>query len=181
VDVTREVVWSALRWPGLEHVSVSLRHGEMHAASRAIAVLDGVPVHVAYTLRTDRAGATRHVEITVSGRFPTLSRALQADGQGRWWGDAGPLSDLDGCLDVDISVTPYTNTMPIRRLALDVGASRDIDVAYLRVPQLSLTRARQRYLRLGCGYHYQSGDFAADLTIDDADLVIDYVNMWRRA
>ena len=181
MDVTREVVWSALGWPSLEHVSVSVHYGEMHATSRAIAVLDGVPVHVAYTLRTDRAGATRHVEITVSGRFPTLTRVLQADGQGRWWDDAGPLPDLDGCLDVDISVTPCTNTLPIRRLALDVGVSRDIDVAYLLVPQLSLTRARQRYLRLDHGYHYQCGDFAADLTVDDADLVVDYVNVWRRA
>jgi hypothetical protein len=180
VDETREVVWSALRWPGLEHVSIGVRAGELSAAGRGIAVLDGVPTHVGYELRTDRTGATRHVEITVSGPFPTRTRTLQADGQGHWRDDAGPLPDLDGCLDVDISFTPCTNTLPIRRLALAVGAARELDVGHLSVPQLTVRRARQRYRRLDGGYRYESGRFAADLSVDDADLVIDYPNLWRR-
>lgn len=177
---TREVVWSALRWPGLEHVSISVRNGELSAAGRGLAVLDGVPTHVAYSLRTDRTGATRFAEITVSGPFPTRTRTLHADGQGHWRDEAGPLPDVDGCLDVDISFTPCTNTMPIRRLALAVGEARDIDVAYLSVPQLTVTRSRQRYRRLDRGYRYESGRFAADLTVDDAGLVLDYPNLWRR-
>jgi hypothetical protein len=181
VQETREVAWSALRWPGVEHVSISVRHGELSAAGRGIAVLDGVPTHVAYTLRTDQTGATRCVEITVSGPFPTRTRTLHADGEGHWRDDAGPLPDLDGCLDVDISFTPCTNTMPIRRLALAVGEARDIDVAYLSVPRLTVSRARQRYRRLDSGYRYDSGSFAADLTVDDADVVIDYPDLWRRA
>ena len=106
---------------------------------------------------------------------------LHVDDQGHWRDDAGPLPDLDGCLDVDISSTPCTNTLPIRRLALAIGESRDIDVAYLSVPRLTISRARQRYQRLDRGYRYRSGRFAADLTVDDADLVIDYPNLWRRA
>jgi hypothetical protein len=181
VNETREVVWSALRWPSLEHVRVSVRDGELSAAGRGIAVLDGVPTHVAYALRTDRTGATRCVEITASGAAATRTHTLHADGQGHWRDDAGPLPDLDGCLDVDISFTPCTNTMPIRRLALAVGEARDIDVTYLSVPLLTVSRVRQRYRRLDCGYRYESARFAADLTVDDADLVIDYPNLWRRA
>ena len=181
MDEAREVAWSALRWPGVEHVSISVHHGELSAAGRGIAVLDGVPTHVVYTLRTDQTGATRCVEITVSGPFPTRTRTLHADGEGHWRDDVGPLPDLDGCLDVDISFTPCTNTMPIRRLALAVGEARDIDVAYLSVPRLTVSRARQRYRRLDSGYRYDSGRFAADLTVDDADVVIDYPDLWRRA
>lgn len=181
MDATREVVWSAVGRPGLEHVSISVRRGELSAAGRGIAVLDGVPTHVAYALHTDRTGATRGVEITVSGPFPTRTRTLRADGRGHWRDDAGRLPDLDGCLDVDISFTPCTNTLPIRRLALAVDAARDIDVAYLSVPELTVRRARQRYRRLDRGYRYESGRFAADLTVDDADLVVDYPNLWRRA
>jgi hypothetical protein len=181
VNETREVVWSALGWPGLEHVCISVRAGELSATGRGIAVLDGVPTHVAYVLRTDRTGATRYVEITVSGPVPTRTRTLHADGQGHWRDETGPLPDLDGCLDVDISFTPCTNTLPIRRLALAVGEARDIDVAYLSVPELTVSRAGQRYRRLDRGYRYESGRFAADLTVDDADLVVDYPNLWRRA
>jgi len=180
VDDTREVVWSALRWPGLEHVSISVRDGELSATGRGIAVLDGVPTHVAYALSTDRAGATRWVDITASGPFPTRTRTLHADGQGHWRDDAGSLPDLDGCLDVDISFTPCTNTLPIRRLALAAGEARDIDVAYLSVPRLTVSRARQRYRRLDRGYRYESAGFAADLTVDDTGVVLDYPNLWRR-
>jgi hypothetical protein len=180
-DETREVVWSALGRPGLEHVSISVRNGELSAAGRGIAVLDGVPTHVTYALRTDRTGATRWVDITVSGPFPIRTRTLHADGQGHWRDDAGPLPEVDGCLEVDISFTPCTNTLPIRRLALAIGEARDIDVAYLSVPRLTISRARQRYRRLDRGYRYESGRFAADLTVDDAGLVVDYPNLWRRA
>jgi uncharacterized protein len=176
MDGTREVVWSALRWPGLEHVSV----GERSAVGRGIAVLDGVPTHVDYALRTDRTGATRHVEITVSGPFPTRTRTLHADEAARWRDGSGPLPDLDGCLDVDISFTPCTNTLPIRRLGLAAGGTAEIDAAYLSVPGLTVRRARQRYRRLAGGYRYESGSFAADLTVDDADLVTDYPELWRR-
>ena len=180
MNETREVVWSALSWPGLEHVSISVRPGELSAEGRGIAVLDGVSTHVAYVLRTDRTGATRYVEITESGPFPTRSRTLHADGQGHWRDDTGPLPDLDGCLDVDISFTPCTNTLPIRRLGLAVGDARDIDVAYLAVPGLTVSHTRQRYRRLDCGYRYESEGFSADLTVDDADVVIDYPDLWRR-
>jgi uncharacterized protein len=181
MDDAREVVWSALSWPGLEHVSIAVRHGELSATGRGIAVLDGVPTHVAYALSADRTGASRRVEITVSGPFPTRTRTLHADEKAHWRDDAGPLPDLDGCLDVDISFTPCTNTLPIRRLALAVGEARDIDVVYLCVPQLTVSRAHQRYRRLDGGYRYESGSFAADLTVDDAGVVIDYPDLWRRA
>lgn len=36
--------------------------------------------------------------------------------------------ELAGCLDVDLRATPYSNTMPVRRLGLDVGASATIHV-----------------------------------------------------
>jgi hypothetical protein len=54
-------------------------------------------------------------------------------------------------------------------------------VAYLSVPRLTISRVRQRYRRLERGYRYESGRFAADLTVDDAGLVVDYPKLWRRA
>jgi uncharacterized protein len=172
-----EVVWAALQWPGLEHVRI----GERSAVGRGLAVLDGVQIHVDYVLRADGTGATRSVEITVSGPFPTRALCLQATEPGRWRDGTAPLPELDGCLDVDISCTPYTNSLPIRRLALAVGSARDIDVVHLSVPELAVRRARQRYRRLERGYRYESGSFAADLTVDDADVVVDYPDLWRRA
>ena len=44
--------------------------------------------------------------------------SLTGDGAGRWQIDGRDAPDLDGCLDLDIQVTPFTNSLPIRRLDL---------------------------------------------------------------
>src|SRR5258708_4647886 len=57
---------------------------------------------------------------------------MQTDGQGHWSTISGdPLPSLEGCIDVDISATPFTNTLPIRRLALSPGQSVELLVAYV--------------------------------------------------
>ena len=63
---------------------------------------------------------------------------LLADGGGAWTtGDGTPLPQLDGCIDVDLVATPFTNTLPIRRLGLEPGESAEIKVAYLPLPDLT--------------------------------------------
>ena len=111
-----------------------------------------------------------------------------ADGAGRWTtasGDALPV--LDGCIDVDISATPFTNTLPIRRLALHPGEARDLDVEYVSVPDLAVMLDGQRYTCLERGtqgglYVYASLDsaFRADLAVDADGLVLDYPELFRR-
>ncbi len=54
----------------------------------------------------------REVELALLGGDARLS--LRSDGAGRWSDDRGrPLPELDGCIDVDISVSPFTNTLPV--------------------------------------------------------------------
>jgi hypothetical protein len=94
---------------------------------------------------------------------------------------------LDGCHDVDIRVTPFTNTLPIRRLALAPGASAELRVGYITVPDLSIRPVRQRYTCLarsesGGIFRYDSLDsgFRADLTVDAHGLVVEYPGIWMR-
>ena len=49
---------------------------------------------------------------------------------------------------MDLSATPSTNTLPIRRLALDVGASREVRAAWIRFPSCEIAPLPQRYTRL---------------------------------
>ncbi|MGH9942128.1 MAG: putative glycolipid-binding domain-containing protein [Pyrinomonadaceae bacterium] len=46
-----------------------------------------------------------------------LRFSLTANGGGRWCDELGEaVSRFDGCLDVDITATPFTNTLPIRQI-----------------------------------------------------------------
>ena len=58
---------------------------------------------------------------------------------------------LKGCQYVDISETPFTNTLPIRRLGLALGTSADISVAYFEGTELQPWPEPQRYTCLQKG------------------------------
>ena len=89
---------------------------------------------------------------------------------------------------MDITVTPFTNTLPIRRLSWDTGEVRDRLMVYVLVPEMTHQPATQRYTCLerdpaaegAAVFRYESGDFRRDLRIDPDGLVIDYPGFWRR-
>jgi uncharacterized protein len=106
---------------------------------------------------------------------------LTADGLGRWWQSGDELTALHGCIDVDLGCTPLTNSLPIRRLALEIGHAAEIRAAWIRFPELSLVPAVQRYRRTGShAYRYESASFGVDLEVDDAGLVVRYPGGWER-
>lgn len=141
-----------------------------------------------YCVRTDALFRTREVRVAYVGG-PTLH--VEADAEGNWQdmisGKTLPL--LDGCFDVDIGITPATNALPIKRLKLAVQESREIAVAYVPLPdQIEADfvpqRAEQRYTCLMPDRRYRYDGlfraFTAELEIDDAGLIIDYPDTFRR-
>jgi hypothetical protein len=87
---------------------------------------------------------------------------------------------LKGCTDIDLGCSPSTNTLPIRRLRLGIGASSTIQAAWVRFPALVVVKAAQTYTRLDeFTYRYESGDFSAELTADEDGLVASYAD-WQR-
>jgi hypothetical protein len=112
---------------------------------------------------------------------------IQTDGQGHWSTHTGdPVPSLDGCIDIDISATPFTNTLPIRRLELRPGQSAELLVAYVLIPEMELRTDRQRYtcLELNAGgglYKYEGleSHFSAELPVDRDGLVIDYPGLFK--
>jgi uncharacterized protein len=178
----RTVMWSPLRWPGSEHTVVHDVDGTIVVDGMVI-VAEGQPLRVHYRLTCDQSWTTQRLHVDVHGR---QSASLVRAPDGSWSDDAGPRPDLDGCVDVDISVTPFTNTLPIRRLAMSPDTSTDLRMVYVLVgPPLEVTTSEQRYTHLGLHpggslYRYQSGDFQADLAVDGDGLVVDYPGLWRQ-
>jgi hypothetical protein len=155
--------------------------GESWTADGAlVGVIDGWSVHLVYRLVVASDGTTRALDLTETAGGASLS--LRADGRGRWRDAAGvDIAELKGCIDVDIATTPLTNTLPIRRLQLAPGASAEITVAYVAAPELTVRPAIQRYTRLDeATYRYESGTFAANVTVDEDQIVTDYAGIWQR-
>jgi hypothetical protein len=74
---------------------------------------------------------------------------LATDGHGRWGEMNGAhRTELDGCIDIDLKSTPFTNVIPIRRLPLHVGHSASQSVITVDIETLGVTVVPQVYSRL---------------------------------
>ena len=182
----RDVVWEAAMWPGIEHLRLTVTVAGVDADGLIVMARDA-PLRLRYEIRCDASWACRELRVA-SLLEPIRPLELRGDGRGRWIRANGEhVSSLDGCLDVDIAATPFTNTLPIRRLGLAPGRSADITVVYVDVPDLSLRAARQRYTCLeqadrGGRWRYENpvSGFTAELAVDSDGLVLDYPDIWRR-
>jgi uncharacterized protein len=174
-------VWQPDLGEGAEEFSFRATDRGLEARGDVAATLEGKPLNASYLVETDAAWRTRHVRVDVEGGG-TLE--ILSDGAGHWRrADGTKLPELDGCMDPDISMTPFTNTVAIRRLGPRVGAAADIKVAYILVPELSVRAAPQRYTRLAERLWRFDGldiDFTADITVDEDGFVSDYLGLFRR-
>jgi uncharacterized protein len=187
-SVEREVMWSPWEGPGLEHLRLVTSDGGVVANGLVIGLEAGRPFRIHYEIRCDERWRVREVRVaTPDSERPVLE--LLADGEGHWKRRGGELvPELDGCIDVDISATPFTNTLPIRRLGLEPVESEELTVTYIRVPELLVGPERQLYGCLeeqadGGLYRFEAlpSGFTAELPVDAEGLVIDYPGLFRRA
>lgn len=109
---------------------------------------------------------------------------LATDGGGRWGEMNGAhRTELDGCYDIDLVCTPFTNTLPIRRLPIQEGHAAELPVVVVDPETLEVRTEVQRYTRLGSHrwrYENLHTGFSAELDVDGFGLVLDYPALFRR-
>jgi len=178
---TRRVAWRRSdEVDADEHCTLTLRDGALSLIGTVLGAEGGLPIRVEYRVLTDRAGMTTAVHVRDLRGFDTRTIGLERNAKGSWTVDGVAAKALRGCTDVDLGCSPSTNTLPIRRLGLAIGKSQTIQAAWVRFPELAVVKAAQTYSRLDeFTYHYTSGTFDADLTVDDDGLVAEYA-VWRR-
>ncbi|AIT61235.1 MULTISPECIES: putative glycolipid-binding domain-containing protein [Actinomycetes] len=169
-----EIVWTGLEEPSRESCRIE---SNLHGVTVVSDINGGVGA-CSYKLQMTEAWEFIDLVVRANGRELELrltERGWEVDGEDR--------PDLQAAREVDISVSPLSNTLPIRRLDLAVGESADITTAYIRVPELEVTTDPQRYTRTGENeYLYESrdSDFRRSITVDGDGLVIEYPGLFIR-
>ena len=178
---TRRVAWRRSDEVEADEVcTLTVRDSGLSLVGTVIGAEAGLPIRVEYRVLADRAGLTTAVHVRDLRGFETRTVTLERTTKGRWTMDGAVVPGLKGCTDIDLGCSPSTNTLPIRRLRLAIGASHTIQAAWIRFPELEVVKAAQTYTRLHeFTYRYASGTFEAELTVDDAGLVASYAE-WRR-
>ena len=178
---TRRVAWrrsDAVQTD--EHCTLTQRDTGLSLVGTVLGAEDGAPVRIEYRVLSDAEGLTTAAHVRDLRGFDQRTLTLERDAKGNWTVDGTKVRGLKGATDVDLGCSPSTNTLPIRRLRIGVGASKTIKAAWVRFPELTVVKADQTYTRIDeFTYRYASGDFEAELTVDDEDLVAGYAD-WER-
>jgi hypothetical protein len=179
----RTVRWRPLEGEGLEHLNLLAASQGVRAHGVVIGERGGSPYGARYRIECDPQWRVRSFEVeTTSGK----RLSMQSDGAGHWRDERGaPQPEFNGCIDIDLAASPFTNTLPIRRLNLaPAGGTAELSMLYIPFDTLEPTRDGQHYTCLERErlYRYEAQDrsFTADLPVDEDGLVIDYPALFQR-
>ncbi|MEU9607078.1 putative glycolipid-binding domain-containing protein [Streptomyces sp. NPDC048057] len=186
------LTWEVVDNQGYETAWVTVADGALTARGRAVGI-SPEPYWISYELRTGTAFVTRELTVTAESADGVRTVVLRRDDDGRWSVDGEPRPDLDGALDCDLGLCPLTNTMPVLRHGLHLvdgpggaersGVEREFLMAWVSVPDLTVSPSAQTYTRLeptedgGALLRYASGDFRRDIEVDGDGFVVDYPDL----
>ena len=177
------MLWRRLDRPGHEAARLVFHAPFWQLTGTAVFAEGAVPCRLEYQVTCDPSWRTRHAQLT--GWFGTrrIVCTISADAQQRWRLDGRESNAVEGCLDLDLSFSPATNLLPVRRLALPVGQAAPVRAAWLRFPECRLEPLDQRYHRIDTErYRYESGagaeTFRAELRVTPAGFVAEYSGLW---
>src|SRR5436190_670421 len=109
------VLWRDLQTGALDRCRLETGPDGLRLSGTVLTPEHGTPLEVRYLVEAGPDGLTRRVGLELDGG--ATRRVLLADGAGHWRWEGGPeLAEVGGSLDVDLTITPATNTLPIRRL-----------------------------------------------------------------
>lgn len=169
--------WMRVDEPGLE-VLVVEPEGDGLRASGTVVHAGEDPFGLAYVWHLDEAWRTRSLALRLSSPTPremTIRRLPRG-----WAIDGREAPSLAGCAEIDLSATPFCNTLAMCRLA----GPGELDTLYVDIPSLRVSPSRQRYETCGSRlWRYVdrgvAAGFEAMLRTDEEGFVVDYEGLFR--
>jgi len=167
---------------GLEHLILNA-----YSADSVVLAIDEErgAFRLAYSLTWDERWRLRRAELRSAFADSRRTLVLQSDGEGHWTdGGGAAMNHLDGCVDIDIWPTPFTNSFPMKRVELAVGERKQFLMAWVFAPDLTVQAQPQAYTRIAeREYLFENLDgsgFKAELPVDADRIVLDYPELFKR-
>ncbi|MFD1910597.1 putative glycolipid-binding domain-containing protein [Halodurantibacterium flavum] len=181
--ITRTIFWRRLDTDGLERLLVTEDDHGIFVKGTILTTENG-GCRLDHDWRLDSNWATLRAAVSREGADG--QKTLRLDRAGASWtvnGQTRP--DLDGASDVDLSLTPFCNTLALRRLMGTGGDRIMLDIAYIDGATLSVARSRQAYDRINnrCFRYRDLGlamGFEALIDVDDRGFVTRYEGLFER-
>jgi hypothetical protein len=180
-------IWRRIGLQGLEHLSLNEVEGGLRVDSvlSVEAELGGVTCEYHFDL--DSHWRTRRFTMNQHQAGADVALRIERASANQWRVNDQPRPDLEGCFDLDLTVSPFTNTLAIQQLQLAPDEAKEFLAVYVKVPQLEVVAARQRYRRLDAHepprrflYEGLGTGFIEEITVDEHALVERYPRFAER-
>lgn len=175
------IIWTSRFYHSSENCIVSRGGNEIVIKSSIAGNYDSIDYHVEYLIKTtlDWNVVSFEVMYALNGIKHSIS-ALHTD---TWIVNGQTREEFKNCIDIDITLTPFTNTLPIKRLNLKPNKPQQIDVLYVDVLKNDIRVARQQYTKKSENkYNFQNvpNDFEADIIVDNDGFVVHYPELFEQ-
>jgi hypothetical protein len=180
--MTRNIIWKGLNDESLEFFRINF--GELLTVkSSIIGCSDDVPFKVDYELEMSKDWVISTFSIKAHLGNIEHALSLSHNGYGNWFNNGQEWKHLEGCLDIDISLTPFTNSLPLNRVKSGLDQKTSIEVVYIDVLDFNISKTSQYYQLLESNrykYANSDGSFTADITVDEFNFVKHYPGLFER-
>ncbi|MDQ0218781.1 hypothetical protein ELQ35_05220 [Peribacillus cavernae] len=181
---SERIMWENIEDFGCEYLNISRDESGLVAKGTTIFLSKSEPCKVTYEMVMDPFWITKSLKVKTESNEKAIE--INSDGQGKWFDNKGyELDHLKGAIDVDISATPFSNSLPINRHTWNKSQKRDFEMAFVSVPDMEIIKVNQSYTFLGDQNHsrtffYQSGLFETNIVVDENGYVLDYPGIFSR-
>ncbi|MDF2457481.1 MAG: putative glycolipid-binding protein, partial [Cytophagaceae bacterium] len=141
------ILWSGIEYYSLENCTIDAQPKSIMIHSTILGFYRDKIYRVDYDLQLDALWNT--YSCRVHSQFGNKDQTIDLiKKENKWFLNGNYYPEFDACLDVDLPLTPLTNSLPINRLLLDQHKEQEIDVIYINLMEDKITSLKQKYTRL---------------------------------
>jgi|SRR5688572_30736446 len=181
-DKMTTLIWKSILYTSIEHLQLWEEGNTTLAKSKILGSFEDKIYSVEYGLEINKDWKVSSFDI----EFDVNNNKKRINGvrKNNEWEINGKIEQQFTGIDfIDIPVTPFTNTLPIRNLRLHNGQEKDIKVIYIDILEDSIKPLKQKYRKNSdANYRYENipNDFEADIEVDESGLVTFYPSLFER-
>lgn len=176
------MIWQSLDCLGLEHLNLTRTGDEIQITSTVLRSEDHLSAKIEYSLSLTPQWRVKQLSVKNSLHQELLQFSLDREGQ---WFDHNEmvLTHLQGAVDIDLSCTPFTNSLPINRLTWELNRLVDLEMVYIDVFNGTSKKVAQNYKMIERNenqqiFNYRSGTFQSNITVNKHGFVVDYPELF---
>ncbi|TCC91547.1 hypothetical protein EZ428_07215 [Pedobacter frigiditerrae] len=178
----KTIIWKGIFYNSLEYFQLSENKDAILVKSKIIGTFKDKTYLVEYSLNIDKEWKVFNFEIEFE--INNSKKKINGVKNNNEWKINGKTNTQFTNFDfIDTSLSPFTNTLPIKNLRLNDSQEKEINVIYIDILEQIIEPVKQKYRKNSdINYRYENipNDFAADIDVDEFGLVIFYPTLFKR-